>query len=299
MKQKIKKCLMRFRDFLNKQTAEQLSMFANADAVAQCQLALSYTQRLADGKSLPAFRDTGFKRYSQTDEDGLLLFIFAIIGSTNKVAVEICAGNGIECNAANLIINHGWHGVLFDGNIDAVNQGRLFYSQNRATYVYPPRFVHAWITKDNINQLIEESGVRGGIDLLSMDMDGVDYWILNSLTVIDPRVIVLEYQDIIGPERALTVPYSENFDGYAGPTMDGMPNFSGASLAAFGKLLHARGYRLVGCNRLGYNAFFVKNGLGEDSLPECGIKDCFTHPKVVQGMKERFPTVASHPWVEV
>ena len=65
------------------------------------------------------------------------------------------------------------------------------------------------------------------------------------------------------------------------------------------KLGRRKGYRLVGVNRLGYNAFFVKEGLGETLLPEIDAKACFSHPKVVWGMRERFPTVKDLPWVEV
>jgi hypothetical protein len=213
--------------------------------------------------------------------------------------VEICAGNGIECNTANLIINHGWNGLLVDGNETLVKQGIEFYKRNPHTYLYPPMFVHSWITRDNVNEVISNNGFAGEIDLLSIDMDGVDYWILEAIKVIEPRVIVVEYQDIIGPDKALTVPYKDNFDAYEHPTTLGMPDFCGASLPAFAKLVKTRGYRLVGCNRYGYNAFFIRNPLGEKEIPEIHIRECFKHSKVLWGMKERFPTVKNLPWVEV
>jgi hypothetical protein len=78
-----------------------------------------------------------------------------------------------------------------------------------------------------------------------------------------------------------------------------MPNFCGASLATFVKIANAKGYRLVGCNRYGFNAFFIKNQLGEKYIPQIDIRDCFRHPEVIWGMKERFPTVRDFPWVEV
>jgi hypothetical protein len=79
----------------------------------------------------------------------------------------------------------------------------------------------------------------------------------------------------------------------------GMPNFSGASLPAFVKLATKKGYRLVGSNRLCYNAFFVLNPLGEKQIPAIDVRECFKHPKVKWGMKERYPTVKDLPWVEV
>jgi hypothetical protein len=120
------------------------------------------------------FDDVGFKCYSQNSEDGILLYIFSIIGTTNKIAVEICAGNGIECNAANLVINHGWWALLFDGNAKNIAQGSEFYRVNPRCSTRPPRLLQAWITRDNINDLIRNNGISGEIDLLSIDIDGND-----------------------------------------------------------------------------------------------------------------------------
>ena len=270
------------------------------DAATQLQLALTYRALVNSKQALPNIDQVGFKVFSQTDEDGILLYIFSIIGTINKHAVEICAGDGTECNIANLILNHGWHGLLVDGNETLVKRGLDFYKRDPRTYVYPPLFVHHWITRDNVNDILINNGFDGEIDLMSLDMDGVDYWIWDSIKVIEPRVVVVEYQDIIGPDRSLTVPYKDDFNAYKYPiTLGRHPNFCGASLRAFTKLAKMKGYRLVGCNRYGYNAFFIKNSLGEDDLPEINIRECFTHPKVLWGMKERFPLVREFPWVEV
>ena len=80
---------------------------------------------------------------------------------------------------------------------------------------------------------------------------------------------------------------------------DGMPNFAGASPRAFVKLGTRKGYRLVGVNRYGYNAFFVRDDVASELLPEIGVESCFSHPKVQAGMRDRFPLVAELPWVEV
>jgi hypothetical protein len=285
-------------DTLNGPILDTLRSYTPPDAAAQLALSLAY-RGLADANGpLPAFRDVGFKAYSQTDEDGILLFIFSVIGTTNKTSVEICAGNGIECNTANLIINHGWTGLLMDGNSELVRQGKRFYEKNPGTYVDPPVFACNWIKRNNVNELVSENGFAGEIDLLSLDLDGVDYWIWEAIEVISPRVVVLEYLDIVGPDRALTVPYADDFSAWQHPVTGGMPNFCGASLPAFVKLARRKGYRLVGCNRSGFNAFFVKNNVG-GTLREIPVKDCFTNRKTILGMKDRWPTVKDHPWVEV
>src|SRR5579875_1056842 len=112
-------------------------------------------RQLGPKRSQPhSFWDAGLRCFSQSDEDGLLLYIFSLVGTTNKRVVEICAGDGIECNASNLIINHGWSGLLFDGDDKNIATGRRFYARCRDTCSQPPTFVHAWITADNVNSLI-------------------------------------------------------------------------------------------------------------------------------------------------
>jgi hypothetical protein len=290
----VKKFALKTREFLLRPLV-QANGSRDFDPVSQIALKLAYRTMLQNGATVPRVTDVGFKVCSQTDEDGILLYIFSLIGVSNKLCIEVCAGDGTESNTANLIINHGWYGLLFDGNQTSVDRGREFYRAHPNTYVFPPRFIHAWITRGNINQLIEENGVSGDIDLLSIDVDGVDYWLWDAITVVQPRVVVIEYQDILGPEKAWTVPYRDDFDHQKLPQRD----FYGASLSALVKLGTSKGYRLVACNHMGYNAFFVHDSAGSDILPKIEIKDCFQHPKVISGMKERWPLVKDCPWVEV
>jgi hypothetical protein len=240
------------------------------DKGTQILLSLHYQQLVRSGVKLPSLREIGFRSYSQNSEDGILLYIFALIGMTNRTVVEVCAGDGIQCNATNLIINHQWQGLLFDGSVPNINKGRRFYAKHPDTSSRPPVLVDAWITPDNINGLIEKNGFHGEIDLLSLDMDGMDYWVLRAIECIQPRVIVLETVSPWGAERSITVPYQADF---VATWIEGLP-YCGASLPAFVKLLKGRGYRLVGMEGLGFNAFFVLNGLGEDVLPEVTATSC-------------------------
>lgn len=159
MKSVIKRLAYRGRDFLNASIAEDLRN--THDAVSQLQLRFMYRMLAESGGPLPSLTEVGFKVFSQTDEDGILLYIFCIIGASSKTCIEICAGSGSECNAANLIINHGWHALLVDGNEAAVKQGREFYQRNPCTYVYPPVFAHCWITRHNINELLSKNCFEG------------------------------------------------------------------------------------------------------------------------------------------
>ncbi len=263
---------------------------------AQDLLALKYREMRHHGIPLPRISETGFRAFSQNDEDGILHFIFSLIGSARKNTVEICCGDGIECNSANLIVNHGWTGLLVEADAGRLARGQGFYANCRDTFIWPPTLVQSWITAANVNQVIRDNGVSGEVDLLSIDMDGVDYWIWKAIDCITPRVVVVEYQDILGPDRAVTVPYSPDFRAQWN---QGTADYCGASLAAFVKLGRAKGYRLVGCNRYGFNAFFIRDDLGGELLPEIPAAACFEHPKVHHGMRTRLPRVEHMDWVEV
>lgn len=231
----------------------------------------TYHQLRSQHDLLKQIGNAGLRCFSQSDEDGLLLYIFSLIGTTNKRIVEICAGDGIECNACNLIINHGWSGLLFDGNEQNIATGRSFYGRRRDTYSRPPTLVQAWVTAENVNTLVSDHQFTGEIDLLSLDLDGMDYWIWKALTCIRPRVVVLEFTALWGPYQAVTLPYKPDFR----INWEREPWCHGASLPAFVRLGKERGYRLVGTNRFGFNAFFLRNDAGQDLLPEVSPADCF------------------------
>jgi len=259
----------------------------------QIQQRLFYTQikqNFKTDKSLPTlFPEMGFRVYSQTDEDGLLLFIFSIIGFSNKICLDIAFGNPMGSNTTNLICNWGFKGYLFEAsNVKSVND---FFNNHHDTYIYPPKVIQKWITVKNINRVIADSGLKGEIDLFSLDVDGVDYWLLKELDVVSPRVILLEYQDILGPKRKITVPYSKDFDRF-----NFHPDYFGASLPAFVSLAKRKNYRLVGVNKYGYNAFFIRNDIVHKEFPEINIESCFNHPKVKDGIKNRYPKIKDLPW---
>lgn len=249
---------------------------------------------LNSGMALPRFTDTGFRFYSESDEDGLLLYIFALIGTTNKVCVEVAFGSPYGANTTNLICNWGWTGLLIEENEYLVKKANNFFADHEDTKIYPPKVIHAWVTAENINDLIQKNNCKGEIDLFCLDLDGIDYWVMKALNIIYPRVIVVEYQDIWGPEKSVTVPYQPDFKHPVGHF-----DYQGASLSAFEKLGKEKGYRLVGCNRYGFNAFFIREGIGEDVLPRISTEKCFIHPRVTENREARLLNAKKYQWVEV
>ena len=272
---------------------------AETSAAAQLGLVFRYRQMLRSGVALPSLRDVGFQARSQVDEDGILLYLFALAGMGERRCIEMCAGAGEQSNTANLILAHGWRSLLVDGDPYLVSRGQQFYACHPGSRAFPPVYAQRWITQESVNAMVEEYGFAGEVDLLSLDLDGIDWWIWQALEVCSPRVVVVEYQEIIGPDACLTVPYAPDFDGYARSVTRGMPNYAGASLGAYVALARRKGYRLVGCNRLCFNAFFVRNDVLPGVLPEVPAASCFDHPKAQWGMRERWPLVADMEWVDV
>jgi len=148
MKNLLKRILRFFWETVEKHRPADIDInkLTKVDMGSQILLSLKYKQLLQEGLSLPKFEDVEFRTFSQNGEDGILLYIFSLIGSTNKKAIEICAGDGITCNTANLIINHGWNGLLFDGKESNIRRGQEFYSSIKNTAKWPPTLVNAWIT---------------------------------------------------------------------------------------------------------------------------------------------------------
>lgn len=268
----------------------------NERQIDQLILSNQYRQ-LATTQALPKFQEVGFHTYSQTDEDGFLLYIFSLIGTTNKKVVEMCCGDGVECNAANLIINHAWKGLLFDGDAKQLEIGKKIYNFIKTTSNNPPQLVHAWITAENVNELLLRHEFEGEIDLFSLDMDGIDYWIWKSINVIKPRVVVIEYNTYWGADKSVTIPYEPNFKAQI---INGA-YYCGASLQAFVNLAKNLGYRLVGSNTRQFNAFFIRNDVGTNILHEVSVEDCLpSYSNYSKSMNQySFPYISQLNWEEV
>ena len=240
----------------------------------------------------PAFHDVGFRRYSQFEEDGILLLIFSMIGEKSRKVVEICCGNGQQSMAANLIVNHGWEGLLFEGDQALVEAAISFYKRQPDCLLNQPIIRQAWITAESINSLISGEGYSGEVDLLSLDIDGNDYWVWKAIDKISPRVCVFETHNVIPSNLALTIPYDPDF-------RKGVSDFHSASLLAMTKLSKEKGYRLIGAHRYGFNAFFMRNDVGTDIFPEVSVEsvhdNCFTR----WSQANRWPKVQHLGWQEV
>jgi hypothetical protein len=246
-----------------------------AEESAQRGLLLQYAIARKLGMPLPDFDDIGFRVFSQFNEDGILLCLFATIGAPSRLFVEIgsdFSGSPVyripQNNTLNLAINHDWMGLVIDGDQTHVNAAEHFMRRSLSTQGMQPVCRQALVTRENIDTLIGGAGVEGEIDFFSLDVDGVDYWLWEALTVVSPRVVVVEYNRFWRTDDAVTVPYAADFVSPWGSEDPVRRDFFGASLPAFVKLGDRKGYRLVGFNIYRNNAFFMLRGVGEEWFPE-------------------------------
>lgn len=195
--------------------------------------------------------DYEFKVYSQWGEDGIIDYLTRKVDIKNNIFVEFGVENYLESNTRYLLVNKNWSGLVIDGdpaNVSFIKADPIYWRQNLKADC-------AFITKENINELLTRNGLAGDIGLLSIDLDGNDYWVWREIEVISPRIVVVEYNFRFGADKAVTIPYDANF-------MRRQAHYSmiyfGASLQALVNLGKKKGYSLVGCNQHGLNAFFVR-----------------------------------------
>lgn len=134
----------------------------------------------------------------------------------------------------------------------------------------------AFITKENINTLIKENGIEGNIGILSIDIDGNDYWVWKEITIVNPDIVIIEYNSLFGAEAEVTTPYQEDFirQNYHYTYL-----VYGASIAALVKLGEQKGYSLVAGNSAGNNLFFVRNDLCNDVIKKIDAKKAYRQSK--------------------
>lgn len=188
-----------------------------------------------------------WRLYSQNGEDAITLRLLERIHAPERVFVEIGVEDGLECNSAILAYVFGWRGLMLEADTVKCAAAR------RALRRLAPQvtLTESFVTAENVNALM--AGMPRDLGLLSIDVDGVDYWLWKAIESVQPRLVIVEYNASIPVSESLTVPYDAAFraDGF----------YHGASLAALDKLAREKGYGLVDVEAGGVNAFFVRDDL--------------------------------------
>jgi hypothetical protein len=196
--------------------------------------------------------DSDESLYSQNGEDGVIRYIFSKIGFQSKTFLEF-GFSVLENNSLRLVLKEGFNGLYIDGNKEAVD---LFNKKIRSFGIEGVRAIECFLSVENLEETILVNGLKGDIDLLSIDVDGNDYWFWEAIESVSPRVVVMEYNASYGDTWSATVVYDEKFDRIE-KHLSGW--YHGASLTALEHLGKNKGYDLVYCEESGVNAFFVRS----------------------------------------
>lgn len=217
--------------------------------------------------------DYEFKIFSQFGDDGIIQYLIKHIPIQNEIFIEFGVEDYLESTTRFLMMNNNWTGFVMDSSADAMQS-----LENQSWYWrYALSHKAIFITQENINELLANTGFSD-IGLLHIDLDGNDYHILTALNLstLNPSILILEYNSVFGKDRPITVPYDRNFTR----TNAHYSNlYYGASLPALNYAASKKGYALIGSNRAGNNAYFVKKELLNERIRASSVKDAFVESK--------------------
>ncbi|MCK8495767.1 hypothetical protein M0L20_28130 [Spirosoma sp. RP8] len=239
-----------------------------------------------------SMKDAEFKLFSQFGDDGIIQYLISHVKPRVDTFVEFGVEDYEEANTRFLMMNNNWKGLIIDGSshfIDHIKTSSFYWR-------YSLKAISSFITAENINQLLVNNGIAGQIGLLSIDIDGNDYWVWKAITEVESDIVVIEYNSLFGSDRSITVPYRPDF-------MRQEAHYSylyfGASLPALCDLALEKGYAFVGCNQAGNNAYFVKkdklNGIPALSVEEGYVYSRFRENRNQEGIMTHLDGVERRP----
>jgi len=219
-------------------------------------------------KKNAALNDYEFKVFSQWGEDGIIQHLIQSLDIKNKTFIEFGVEDFTESNCRFLLMKDNWRGFVIDGsqnNISKIKQSYFYWRYDLNAHP-------AFITKNNINKILKESGFDEDLGILSIDIDGNDWFILEAISSYKPRILICEYNDVFGNDRTISVPYDPEFVR----TQKHYSNlYFGASIAAITYLAEKKGYVLVGVNSNHNNAFFIREDLVCNALPKADLEEIY------------------------
>jgi hypothetical protein len=237
----------RIKYLVNSSSSEQIEKLLTITAQIQL-LQNSKLDKIAD------LTDVEVSAFSQWGEDGIIDWIITRIPGIPKTFIEFGVENYREANTRLLLLLRNWRGLVLDAsesNIREIKSQEIYWRHALSAQC-------AFINRDNINDLIKNGSMIGEVGLLSIDIDGNDYWIWQAINIINPVIGVVEYNAVFGDIEKIVVPYRSDFVRTRAHSSN---LYFGASLAALIDLGTKRGYNFIGTNKNGSNAFFVRNEL--------------------------------------
>ena len=230
--------------------------------------------------SLPAntdFRKVGFKVFSQFDEDGIIQYLISKLPIRCNTFIEFGVENYEESNTRFLLLNDHWQGMVFDARAADIR----YIQEDKIYWQYDLQAKCTWITCENINPLLRDAGFGEDVGLLSIDIDGNDYWIWEAIQSVRPLIVIVEYNSLLGL-RPIAVPYKEDFNRTASHYSN---LYYGASLGALEYLAQKKGYLLLGSNVWGHNAFFIRSDIAGE-FRGLGLREAYVASKFRESRDE-------------
>ena len=244
--------------------------------------------RYVRAQTFPSIRQAEFQVFSQWGEDGIIQYLLSKVPIAQPIFVELGVQDYSESNTRFLLCHDNWRGLI----VDAGGSHQKFLRGQGLDWRYDVTAVSSFVTVENVDSILKNARIQGEIGLLSIDIDGNDYWVLKALTAVSPRILIVEYNSVFGWELPVAVPYRADFER-------GKAHFSnlyyGASIAALIGLARTRGYVCVGGNSTGNNVFFVRSDvLG--SLAEISPRDAWAESRFREsrGPDGRLTLLGSH-----
>jgi len=251
---------MRFKHsiskFVQRLTLTPLRAYFGHQSLAQVQIlngSIASRQVHALGQ-IGHLSDVEFQVFSQWGEDGIIEWLIHHAGPMPETFVEFGVENYTESNTRFLLMHRNWRGLIIDGSHENIDYVRA----DRISWRHELHSVASFITTQNINTTIRSAGLEGEIGLLSVDIDGNDYWVLEAIDCVSPRFLIVEYNSAFGDLHQISTPYAADF---VRSSKHYSNLYYGASIAAFVALARKKGYTFLGSNRAGSNAFFVRDDI--------------------------------------
>ncbi len=244
----VKKIVYRLFNTITYSIADNLSRDINVEKMLLGRL---LANQVAGMGNVIDLQSVEFRVFSQWGDDGIIQYLISSLKIENHTFVEFGVGKYQEANTRFLLENNNWSGLIIDGsaeNIKMITNSNIYWRHNL-------RAVSAFVTRENINNLISDSNYRGEVGILHIDIDGNDYWVWEAIDVIVPVIAIIEYNSVFGNEREISIPYDEAFVRSQAHHSN---LYFGASLPAICYLAKLKGYAFVGCNSNGNNAYFVR-----------------------------------------
>jgi hypothetical protein len=245
--------------------------------------------------SITSLHEVEFQVFSQWGDDGIIQYLINKVDIPNKTFIEFGVENYRESNTRFLLINNNWSGLVIDGSKTNID----YIKKDIVSWAFDIHAEHAFITKENINNIISKflnKGYNSEIGILSIDIDGNDFWIWKEIDVVKPIIVITEYNAVFGNEKSWTIPYKDDFY-----RLDYSKSYQywGASLKAFYDLADKKGYYFVGCNSNGNNAYFIRKDKIGNYLKPINYKEGFIQSKFREYINENGERVGGNERVNL